>query len=79
MDGTEGLSARRVRRFAEELARCIEVPVQMLDERWTTVEAHARLRETGAKQKETRSKIDSASAAILLQSYLDGLATRHDA
>ncbi len=71
MDGTEGLSARRARKFASALAEACNLPVEFIDERLSTVEAQARLREAGGRVKDTRSRIDSASAAVLLQSYLD--------
>jgi putative Holliday junction resolvase len=43
----------------------------LLDERLTTVEARARLREQGLSDREARQRIDSAAAAVLLQSWLD--------
>lgn len=71
MDGTEGMSARRVRAFAETLAEASLLPVEFIDERLSTVEAQARLHEAGQTTKTSRSSIDSASAAILLQAWLD--------
>lgn len=72
MDGTEGLSARRVRQFAEQLQQLAQIPIELVDERWSTVQAQARLHESGLDARRSRAKIDSASAAILLQSWLDG-------
>jgi RNase H-fold protein (predicted Holliday junction resolvase) len=45
--------------------------VELVDERLTTVEAGRRLREQGLSAREARARIDSASAAVLLQSWLD--------
>jgi putative Holliday junction resolvase len=72
LDGREGTSARRVRRFAERLTAATGIPVELVDERLSTVEAQGRLRAQGLNQKAQRSRIDSAAAAILLQSWLDG-------
>lgn len=71
LDGREGTAARRVRRFAEVLQTRTGVEVVLVDEWLSTKEAQARLHAGGADTKSSRSRIDSASAAILLQSYLD--------
>lgn len=78
MDGTEGLSARRARSFAEEVGQFTGVPVQLVDERLSTVQAQAKLHEAGRSSKDSRRDIDSASAAILLQSHLDSRKARDD-
>jgi putative Holliday junction resolvase len=78
LDGREGLAARKCRKFSEELAVIARLPVQLVDERLSTVEAQARLHEAGGDIKGTRSRIDSASAAILLQSWLDGSRMREN-
>jgi putative pre-16S rRNA nuclease len=71
LNGSEGRGARDARRFAAALAKLTGKPVTLVDEWLSTREAHARLREGGAKQRDTRSRIDSAAAAVLLQSWLD--------
>lgn len=65
LDGSEGEQARIVREFASGLAAALEVPVDLYDERLTTVLAGAS-RRAGARAAE-----DSLAAAHLLQSYLD--------
>ena len=72
LNGKEGLPAQRARRFAESLARRTGAQVELVDEWLSTVEAHARLREQGTTSREARERVDSASAAVLLQSWLDG-------
>jgi len=72
MDGSEGLSARRARKFGVELAEATGVEVRLVDERLTTVQAQGLLSDGGSKIRETKGRIDSASAAVMLQSYLDG-------
>ena len=70
--GEEGPAAQRAIVFAEEVARATGCEVELQDERFTTVQAHRRLREGGNKTRKTRQRIDSASACVLLQSWLDG-------
>lgn len=76
LNGTEGRAARDARRFAAALARATSLPVSLVDEWLSTVEAHARLREAGNTQREARTRVDSAAAAVLLQSWLDARARR---
>ncbi len=73
MDGSYGDSAARVREFVGVLKEAVGVPVRTWDERLTTVSAARALRQGGGKKSEYRQKIDSTSAAILLQGYLDSL------
>ncbi len=72
MDGSEGLSARRARKFASEVEQGVTRPVHLVDERLTTVAAQGLLHAAGHNTKNSRSQIDSASAALLLQGWLDG-------
>lgn len=72
LNGSEGRAARDARRFADALARHTGLPVTLCDEWLSTRQAHARLREAGNKQRDSRARIDSAAAAVLLQSWLDG-------
>jgi putative holliday junction resolvase len=73
MDGTEGESARSVRKLSERLQAASGLPVVLWDERLTSWEADRRLREGprggGAKASGRR---DRAAAALILQAYLDG-------
>jgi putative Holliday junction resolvase len=72
MRGHEGDASKKARAFAQALADATEHPVQLFDERLTTVEAHRRLREAGKKQKDTRGLVDGVAASTLLQAWLDG-------
>jgi len=76
LNGSEGLAAKKARRFAEQLARVTSAQIELVDEWFSTREAHARLKEQGASTREAREKVDSAAAAVILQSYLDGLRER---
>jgi len=73
MDGTYGEAAGKVRSFVAALKDVLLVPIRTWDERLTTVTATRQLRSGGVKAKDQRQKVDSASAAVLLQTYLDSL------
>ena len=67
LDGSVGPQARRVTRYAQALARTLSVPVELYDERYSTVTADELLAEGGRKR---RTPIDAAAAAVILQDYL---------
>ncbi len=72
MDGTEGPQAAKVRRFAERLAAHSGLPIELWDERLTTVEAEEIMRETGTKRRKRHRLVDQIAAAGILRSYLAG-------
>ena len=71
LDGTEGPAARAVRDEIAELELTLSVPVETIDERFTTVTAEQQLRQQGVRGKSRTAVVDRAAAAILLQSWLD--------
>jgi putative Holliday junction resolvase len=71
LSGAEGASSTMAREWAAGLAERIEVPVRLIDERLSTVQAQRALREGGRSTRQSRSVIDSASAVMVLQSVLD--------
>jgi putative Holliday junction resolvase len=71
LDGGEGLAARRVRKFAAQLRQHLGLRVELVDEWLSTREAHGRLQAGGHNARSARERVDSAAAAILLQSWLD--------
>ncbi|MEM6962109.1 MAG: Holliday junction resolvase RuvX [Myxococcota bacterium] len=71
LDGKEGPEARRARRFRNCLAEASALPVELWDERLTTVAAERCMRDSGVNSKKQRARVDQAAASILLQSYLD--------
>jgi putative Holliday junction resolvase len=72
LGGEEGPAARRVRRFARKLAERTGLRIELYDEWLSTREARGRLRDQGMDDRAARERIDSAAAAIVLQSWLDG-------
>ena len=71
MNGTYGPAAENARTFAESLRARVNCPVDLWDERLTTVAAQRALRESGRKARDQRGVIDQVAAQILLQSWLD--------
>lgn len=71
MDGTEGKRAEKSRRFAQRLADMAGMPVVMWDERRTTVSAAAILADNDTFGQKRKEKLDSVSAAVILESFLN--------
>ncbi len=77
LDGREGSSSRAARSFAQALAKSTKLPVDLQDERLTTVQAHVHRVAAGQKG---RAGIDARAAAILLDTWAaaKGLTCRRD-
>jgi putative Holliday junction resolvase len=72
LSGQPGRAASRARDFAQALAAVVApVPVRLVDERFTTVIAHAALAQAGRDSRQRRGLVDQAAAAALLQGALD--------
>ena len=71
MDGTEGEKAKTIRAFADLLREHTEIPIEFYDERMTTMIAHRFLSETGTYGKKRKNTVDTLSAQIILQNYID--------
>ena len=70
--GGEGVAAASARDYAVRLARRVApVPVRLVDERLTTVEAARALRDTGKDARRARDIVDAAAAVVLLQAAVD--------
>jgi putative Holliday junction resolvase len=77
VDGRRGEAAERVARFAEKLRQRTVLPVRMVGETLTSVEAERRLREAGVDPRAHPERVDAVAAQILLQEALDqGLCPR---
>src|SRR5262245_24643909 len=71
LDGSRGEAARRVEGLIRALRERLSLPVVGVDERLTSREADAILREKGAGPRERRERSDELAAAIILRQYLD--------
>jgi putative Holliday junction resolvase len=72
MDGTIGSQAKEVQRFAQRVAKALQLPIEYVDERLTSVEAEEQLK----SQKRfspplDKGLIDRQAATIILQQWLD--------
>lgn len=71
MDGSEGTSSKKVRKFAKELRTNLgDIPLTLFDERFTTMTASEKLRSAGRKAKQQKDVIDQAAALEILKDYL---------
>ena len=70
MDGTEGPAARRSLAFIDELRILTAVPVEPWDERLSTAEGDARMRQQGLDRRDRHRRADAAAAIVILESYL---------
>lgn len=71
MDGTEQPLTARARKFANRIHGRFGVAVELQDERLSTVEARAGLFEAGGYRALTKGNVDSGSAVIIVESWLD--------
>jgi len=71
LSGEMGPMAREVADFARVLRKTTTLPVELVDERLTSREAHAVFAQGGKKLKGRKEAIDRISAVLLLQSFLD--------
>jgi putative Holliday junction resolvase len=70
MDGTEGPRAELCRDFAQKLQEATGLPVQLWDERRTTVEAHNILSQHNYHGKKRKDTVDAVAASLILEGYL---------
>ena len=73
MNGTLGESSERIKKLAEEISLVTDIPVKLFDERCTTMLAHRILNETDTRGKKRKDVVDTLSAEIILQNFIDGL------
>lgn len=75
LDGSKGPAATKIEREAEHLRTKLTVPVELYDERFTTVTAHQTLMDQKMRADARRRVVDKVAAAVMLQSWLDSQAT----
>ena len=71
LSGRSGVEAEAARAFAAALGEAARVPVDLLDERWSTREAERALRDAPGRHKRKRGSVDSVAATLLLRTYLE--------
>ena len=70
MDGSEGFRAQACREFSEKLSEKSGIPVQLYDERLTTVSAHNALNMTNTRGKKRKAVVDAVSAVMILEDFM---------
>ena|SRR5579862_7183139 len=73
MNGSYGPAAAKVGEFVVALRAAVTVPIKTWDERLTSAQANRFLIQGNVSREKRKEKVDKMAAAILLQSYLDGL------
>ena len=71
MSGARGSAAHKAEVFAGALRDALEIPVDLQDERLSTVEAERGLREAGVSGADRRRVVDRSAATVILQAWLD--------
>jgi putative Holliday junction resolvase len=71
MDGRESRQSQKVRLFAAEIEKQLNLPIVFWDERLTSFAAEQHLEEMGLNWRKRREHVDKIAAMIILQNYLD--------
>jgi putative Holliday junction resolvase len=75
-DGEVGRPARSVQAFAERLRSVLSVPVELIDESFTTVEAEDVLLQADLSRARRKQVVDRVAAAVILRRWMDAEAAR---
>ncbi|MCL2829689.1 MAG: Holliday junction resolvase RuvX [Betaproteobacteria bacterium] len=70
-DGTAHEMTQRCTRFGNQLRGRFNLPVDFVDERFTSIEAESLLRASGRGTRKTKPHVDAVAAQVILQSYLE--------
>jgi putative holliday junction resolvase len=73
LDGTETDMTQLCKKFARRLNGRFNLPVALIDERYSSSEASQLLNETGIKGRAQKIMLDQVAAQTILRSYFDGL------
>lgn len=76
LQGDRGKMAKEAESFGERISRYTRIPVRMVDERYSSYQAESQLREAGRSSRKAKQEMDSQSAVVLLQEYLDAKRNR---
>jgi putative Holliday junction resolvase len=70
LDGEDSLTTRQARNFAESLARRVDIPVRLMDERLSSAAAEAQLKEAGLCSRKRKTRLDSQAAVQILETWI---------
>lgn len=71
MNGEVGFQAKQVIKYAKRLSNALELSLEFVDERLTSIEAEEQLRQNKKFSHYNKGLIDKRAAAIILQQWLD--------
>jgi putative Holliday junction resolvase len=71
LSGELGSQARQVQKYAARIAAALELPLEYVDERLTSVEAEELMKAAGISVSQNKGSIDRKAAALILQQWLD--------
>lgn len=71
LKGRETEQAQKTREFTDELCAVCDIPIEFLDERFTTLSAERTLIQGNVRREDRKKVIDKVAATIILQNYLD--------
>jgi len=71
MKGTDSRKTQEVREFGDKLLEILDIPVILFDERLSSVQAHAVLKQLGKQPSKNRPMVDQLAAQHILQAFLD--------
>ena len=71
LKGEENVQTAKTREFVDKLKEICDVPIEYLDERFTTISAERVLIEGNVRREKRKKVIDKVAATIILQNYLD--------
>ena len=71
LSGNDGSATEKVTQFSAVLSTITQVPIEMIDERMSTVSAARNLREAGRNAKDSKASIDMAAAVAILDFALE--------
>ena len=71
MNGSIGSQAREVQKYAQRLSQTLELPIEYVDERLTSIQAEEMLKAANISTSQNKGLIDRKAAALILQQWLD--------
>lgn len=71
IDGSEQYTTKPAKQFAKQLEIIFSLPVYLVDERLSTIEARERLFAVGGYKKIQKSAVDSIAACVILEQWLN--------
>jgi putative holliday junction resolvase len=78
LNGEIGAQAKRIQKFGNKLRKALDLPVEYVDERLTSIAAEESMVADGISLRDYKGEIDRRAAAIILQQWLDDRRSRRN-